>query len=384
MSSVWSLFSRRPSPIRRAPKPPSHRLFLEQLEERVVLDAHIGNATYATIQAAVNAASAGNIITVDAGTYAEKVTVNKAVTIEGAQVGVAGQSPNRTGNPATESVVTGASGSTSFYVTASGVTIDGFTVEDATNANNFGFGILIAGGVSGTHIQNNIIQNNIAGIGLANGSGGQSVIQDNLIRNNNEPGPGSGTGIYSDQFVAGGSLQNVLIQNNVISGNPNAGIGLSSTDPTHPASNILISGNTLDSNGRPISLYSTVSSSITGNTITNTTTPTDGGTSVGIGLFGNDTNINITNNLLAGGTKYGVRIGNFNTGANSNVTLNDNSISGFPTGLHLDLNGYSGLLNASGNFWGSATGPASPNNPGGTGESIDDPSHQVGFTPWLS
>jgi parallel beta-helix repeat protein len=385
MPSFRFLFSRRPSPARRVPKRPSPRLTLERLEDRLAPAAHIGGNSYATIQDAVNAANAGAVITVDPGSYAEKVTVNKSVTIEGAQHGIAGQASSRT-NPANESIVTGASGSTAFYITASNVTIDGFTIEDATNPNNFGFGILIAGGVSGTHIQNNIIQNNIVGIGLANGSGGQTVIQDNLIQNNNQPGPGSGTGIYSDQFVANGSLQNVLIQNNVISGNNNAGIGLSSTDSTEPASTILITGNTLDSNGRGIYLFSTVSSTISGNTITNSTVPTYGGTSVAIGLFGNDNNVSITNNLLAGGAGYGVLIDNAsNTAPNSNILLNDNSIAGFATaGLHLNTNSYSGILNASGNYWGAVTGPTNANNPGGTGSNLDDPNHQVVFAPWLS
>lgn len=385
MLSLWSLRSRRPATARRTPKRPSRQLNLEVLEDRLAPAAHIGASTYATIQAAVNAATPGAVITVDSGTYAEKVTVNKSVTIEGAQVGVAGQSASRTGTPATESVVTGASGSTSFYITASNVTIDGFTVEDATDANNFGFGILIAGGVSGTHIQNNIIQDNIVGIGLANGSGGQSVIENNLIRDNNQPGAASGTGIYSDQYVAGGALQNVLINNNAFVSNNNAGLGLSSTDPNQGASDIIVSNNTFDSNGRQIYLYSTTNSTITGNTITNATTPTDGGTSVAIGLYGNDANLAITNNVLQNGNANGIRIGNFNTAPNSNITINNNSISGYTNAaLLLDPNGYVGTLNANGNFWGAATGPTDAMNPGGNGGIVNDPANQVQFAPWLS
>jgi len=41
-------------------------------------------ATYATIQAAVNASVAGDTINIAAGTYVEQVTVNKAVTLQGA------------------------------------------------------------------------------------------------------------------------------------------------------------------------------------------------------------------------------------------------------------------------------------------------------------
>ena len=38
---------------------------------------------YATIQAAINASTAGDIIQVQAGTYTENVTINKDVTVQG-------------------------------------------------------------------------------------------------------------------------------------------------------------------------------------------------------------------------------------------------------------------------------------------------------------
>jgi parallel beta-helix repeat protein len=346
---------------------------------------------FATIQAAVNAASIGATITVDPGTYNEAVLVNKSVTIEGAQHGVAGQSSSRTGgNPATESVV--GNGLYSFDVTASNVTIDGFTLQGGNNAGAGGFGILISGNspanpVSGTHVVNNIIQDNIIGLGLTNSGASQAVIQNNLFKdnNNNPMGAASGTAIYSDQSVSGGALKNVLIDSNVFVGNHNAGIGLSSTDPTQGASGIIISNNTFNANGRQIYLYSTTDSTITGNTIVNATTPTDGGSSTAIGLFGNDNNIAITNNLLQNGNTYGIRIINANTAPNSNITITDNSISGFgKAALFLDPNGYVGALNASGDFWGAATGPTDPNNPGGKGDVVTDPANQVQFKPWLS
>src|SRR5207245_14968 len=122
------------------------------------------------------------------------------------------------------------SGKTLFNITASGVTIDGFTVKNATNGNQFGFGILLGAGTAGSHILNNIIQDNIAGLSLANNSAAsQTVIQHNLFQNNNRAGPVSGTAIYTDQFNAGGPLTNVLIDANNFTGNSNVGVLLGST-----------------------------------------------------------------------------------------------------------------------------------------------------------
>jgi hypothetical protein len=128
---------------------------------------------FTTIQGAVNdgATLNGHTIAVNAGTFSEIVTVNKSLTFLGAKSGVDARDSSR---GTLESVVRGAlvggGQTTSFNVTANGVTIDGFTVQDNTNANQFGFGIVLGPGTSGSKIRNNIIQNNIAGLSLANAS----------------------------------------------------------------------------------------------------------------------------------------------------------------------------------------------------------------------
>jgi hypothetical protein len=390
MYDIWSLFSRRPAALLRTPKRTSGRLHLEQLEERIaptadpVLDVTTGKG-YTTIQAAINAANNGDVITVAPGTYHESVVVNKSVTLEGAQAGVAGQAASRTGSPATESIVD--NGSTVFDVTVSNVTIDGFTIAGSANQTAGGFGVFLGNNVSGTHLLDNVIENNIIGLGLANTGASEAVIQDNLFLNNNNPGTASGTAIFSDQTIAGGALKNVLIDHNAFANNHNAGIQLSSTDPTQGASNITISNNTFNSNAQDVYLSNTTNATITSNSILNTISPANNGSgSAAIGLYGNDNNITITNNLLQNGTAFGIRIGNFNNaGPNSNIALNNNSIAGFAAAaLRLDPGGYSGALNATGNYWGAATGPTSPINSGGTGAVLDDAGHQVNFAPWLS
>src|SRR2546423_796533 len=124
-------------PIRGAAKGKfSHRI--ERLEARQLMAAHIaGNPnTYATIQAAVDAALAGATITVDPGSYAEQVYVDIPLTIKGTQGGVDARSNVRISNSVPETVMTGAptsNGQTySFYVGANNVTLDGFTLQGQT------------------------------------------------------------------------------------------------------------------------------------------------------------------------------------------------------------------------------------------------------------
>ena len=71
---------------------------LETLERRRLLAAHIvgGAQNFATIQAAVDAASPGQTITVDPGTYNEVVWISKAnLNVLGPKTGVHGGSNTR-------------------------------------------------------------------------------------------------------------------------------------------------------------------------------------------------------------------------------------------------------------------------------------------------
>ena len=80
----------------------------------------VGNGGYGTIQAAINAALAGDTIVVGAGTYNEQLTIDKALTIVGANAGIAG-----TGARGAETVLTGSSGDMATITTTNLVTFDG-------------------------------------------------------------------------------------------------------------------------------------------------------------------------------------------------------------------------------------------------------------------
>jgi Right handed beta helix region len=336
-----------------------------------------------TIQAAINKASASDTIHVAAGVYPEPTApgplgVNKTLILLGAQNGI-----DARGRVASESIVTDSQGT---YITASNVVIDGFTFENSVNGAFTGYGILMGAGTTGTQLLNNIVQDNIIGIGLANTGVSPVLIRHNQIQDNNVPGPSQGDGIYTDQFVSQGAVQNVLIVENAFKGNIDAGIDVSNTDALHAVSNVDVSTNSFDQNGRAVLLFNTHTSTIHNNTITNCTLAG----SAAIRLFENNSALSIMNNTLMTGVGHAIRLSDLllvnPAGApSSNVVINKNNIGTTGStnfagdGLLVDPGSHVGTVNAQCNWWGSSKGPTALSNPGGTGEEVVG---DANFTPW--
>src|SRR5262249_40168207 len=124
------------------------QLLLERLEDRTVPSVAVtrlsDSKTFTTIQAAINDAgtTTGTVLQGSPGTDSEQVDISKSIIWEGAQHGV--DARTRTGSASTETIMdaSGNGGTTPFHITASNVTIDGFTVENVTSSTVFGFGIL--------------------------------------------------------------------------------------------------------------------------------------------------------------------------------------------------------------------------------------------------
>jgi hypothetical protein len=332
-----------------------------------------------TIQFTVNKASSGDTINVAAALYPEPapgpLTVNKKLALRGARNGV-----DARGRVGPESIVTDSQGT---YITANNVAFDGFTVENSTNSAFTGYGIAMGAGTSGTQVLNNIIQDNIAGIGLANSGASQVLIEHNQIQNNNQPGGASGTGIYTDQFVSGGAVKNVLIDENAFVGNADAGIDVSNT--ALPGVSFLdVSTNSFDLNGRAVVLFNTHMSTVHDNSVTNSTF----GGSAAIRLFDNNSDLSILNNDLSTGAGHAIRLSFLGAvgGPSSGVVIHENNIGTVGSasfaldGLLVDFGSHVGTLDAECNWWGSSTGPTNMNNPGGTGEEVVG---DADFTPWL-
>ena len=343
-----------------------------------------GNAsTQTTIQGAVNAANPGDTILVCAGLYPEQVNVNKTLTINGPQAGVDARTAPRSTDRPSEAIVTGAgsAGRTPFYVTANNVTINGFTVEGATDPNTFGYGILLGQTTSGSQILNNIIQNNIIGLGLANNSGAnQTRIEQNLIQNNNATGPASGTGIYTDESVSGGTLTNVVINENGFTNNLNPAVLLGSTTTPASQTNIAVSNNDFTANGNAIYATNTANLSITGNSIMN---------SAGSAVYIEASNGLVFTCNTAAGNLRGIRFSPDSSPApttiSSGSTVNNNNfVRNTSGGIFLDAGGHANPLNAQNNYYGSPTGPTIASNPGGNGDAIVDPDAVVVYQPYLT
>ncbi|HEX6908726.1 MAG TPA: right-handed parallel beta-helix repeat-containing protein [Terriglobales bacterium] len=192
-----------------------------------------------TIQAAINAASAGDTVLVAPGTYAENINfAGKAITVTSS--GGASVTIIDGGNAAP--VVTFASGEGSHSL------LNGFTIQNGTSTFNTqyeGGGIYIRS--ASPTITNNVIQNNTAcsdGGGIAV-SFGSPTIQGNTIQNNTQSACSGGSGGGGIALGGAGTAQvigNVIVNNTWPSGN---GGGISMNAAGAPTiKNNIIAGNT--------------------------------------------------------------------------------------------------------------------------------------------
>ncbi|MFM7297954.1 MAG: lamin tail domain-containing protein, partial [Planctomycetota bacterium] len=181
---------------------------------------------HCTLQAAVDLALPNDVIMVAAGTYAENVTINKAVVVSGPNWNVSPNSGTRAAEaifvPATTDTSTGAV----ITITSSNVTFEGFTVDGDNTAlasSDVGLGgalgtsidaaraiFVNANGINTVNIAKNVTKNVANGIRLEQttnyfASGGPAgavrstgiVVHDNLVQNTTGTGIRLGNSMYA-------------------------------------------------------------------------------------------------------------------------------------------------------------------------------------------
>ena len=179
----------------------------------VLLNLPVRNVTtgigYATIQSAVDAATAGDELKVDAGTYAEKITVNKRLTIKGPNVGVVGTGTRQAEAKIVPNAVdlSGASASlVQFTAGSDGSIFDGFEV----NGNNSALTSSVVN--KGEDID--------APFGIRIKDAGKITIQNNVVKNfySTQPTPFPyAYGIYSSPPTSNASAYSeIVVKNNYV------------------------------------------------------------------------------------------------------------------------------------------------------------------------
>ncbi len=310
-------------------------------------------AAYYTIQSAVNAASAGSTVLVCPGVYPETVTVTKTLTLLGAQHGV----DARTRTNTRESNVVASVG---FDIQADNVTVDGFSITDSGRP---GVTLSGAGNHDGVQILNDIIRDHSIGL-YFNAGGNHVTVRFNLFDSNNRPDLNNGMGIYGDN-----GIDDLVIDQNKFTGHTRAAMffsgGQVATAITH---NQFV-------NDGSIILSRVTGARIEGNSITRAT-------SDAIRFISGVDGAKLSCNRIENSAGSALRLVGANT--STNLHFNNNDLRGNQFGLKLDPGAYTtlgGRLDATNNWWGTATGPddAQGRNPGGTGDKLNDPDGVVDY-----
>jgi len=373
--------------LRTAWKDPRHRMFLAavaaayflffgganalgQVTVRCVpshtLNSSCTGTDYATIQKAVTAAGAGDIVLVGPGTYHESVAIidetghsRDGLALLGAQAG----KDARLGRlePQNESIVDGSrqpAGST-ITVEALNVIIDGFTVQGATADEGTASGIDLKGFCKGlfspanrAKVVNNIVEQNANGISLnqeACGAPGSSYppssggalltgvrVLHNFIRDNNSASLGYGNGINS------GGVDLTLVSENAFERNLNIAIRMSNS------SHVSVIENTSKKDGIFALFYNSSSSKFSNNQgeeFAAEGPPVSSGP-LGAVTIAASTGIVISDNRLEKGNPPiddGIELGSYGVGIPSSQYLDvlSNHIKRFPAnGIYADLDAF--------------------------------------------
>jgi parallel beta-helix repeat protein len=364
---------------------------------------------YTTLNAAVAAAASGDTIYVFPGTYAESVNLGAMAT----PGDIALVTVNAAGAPTPGTATINAPSGCAIYnysltVTGQDLTVNGFIVN---SANTTALCLFAHGNIA----VSNVTANNTKGEGVQANSQTGNITVTSCTAN-------SKTGSDADGFALTATSGNVTISNSTANSNADEGFDV------FAGGNTVISACTANGNGDD-------GFDLEGNgnvTVTNSVANNQVGSADGDG-FDIDVKgaVTISDTRANGNRQEGIDVegassltiirctatGNQGEGLDlddvtGNVTVQDSNINGNGgTGIELGWDQLGGTASATGsiicnntldglglykartataegNWWGSASGPTHPNNPGGTGESVKDGSNgglgTVDYTPWVN
>jgi hypothetical protein len=330
--------------------------------------------SYSTIQAAVDAAVAGDTVLVSPGTYLELVNfLGKAITVESSD------------GPAT-TIIDGNQAETVVTINASPdqtPVLRGFTIRNGSS-RPFGAGIHTEGGPA--LVEGNRVTGNSVCFGAVEAAFSTATIRNNLISGNlpNCSGGSGGGGILLRGEGAANVTSNIITDN--LSSSYGGGISLNGAGSPTISNNVISHNSAMSGSGGGISLINRSNALITNNVIVGNTSNEGGGIYWGVpfgepgptvvnntvadNVAGNngsavfadgyDVAARLVNNILvASGSQAILHCGDFNDQNPPVIAYNDvvNGSSG-PRygGTCTDQTGLSGNISADPLFVGAATG----------------------------
>src|SRR5882724_171300 len=332
----------------------------------------VPSGAYPTIQSAATDPSC-NTINVAPGTYNENVTVAfPNTTINGAQAGN-NDFATRSGNPGGESVVNGAApiGAVAvFSISATDVTIDGFTIKNS-----------VTGG---------------AAIGVAVRAGGDDAALMNNIFDNITTTDTGGNGTAQAVYLTSGGADGVNIEKNemknVKSARSAKGVLIGDNGGTNPSQNVQVKANSIHditstargAYGVSVANVMNVSGlKITGNSFSRLNGT---GWVHAVGLEGDTPGVKVNDNDFINLTgpvtdTRAIWIESEDVSfASGEAHGNNFNLPASQYGIAVDPALLGGPFDGTCNWWNSPSGPTTASNPTGTGASV---SPNVNYNPWL-